>query len=233
MSSLANIGYLPILKPDGTYSYGGSQMWFDDSWRNFPDYNRNRWGCGLVALGNLILYLMMQKHGKDGLPLDQKSYMEFLKKIQNSCAPVYGPLGLIGPELAAAFNKLAKEEGVGLRAKWGKVKYKDMLVEIRSMLKKDIPAIIGIGPDMNSNGVSESVTFYKQYSNSKYRKFNDVKGHYVTATEIIDKTDRLNGGLGIMIKTSSWGEIYYIDGEEFIKYAQNHNQLLTNILLVE
>lgn len=63
----------------------------------------------------------------------------------------------------------------------------------------------------------------KDYDNNlnelyQYNYEYKTKGHYMVVTEIIK--DDIVKNKKVMLKVSSWGELFYIDFDEYIKYIE-------------
>lgn len=110
---------------------------------------------------------------------------------------------------------------------------------IHDLIKKDIPAIIAIGPSGGSLNGKKGIDFleYKellseQLGEPEYIKYDTVDSHYVTVTAVIYDhiKEESNPEESVMYQISTWGKemyIYEYDYIEYIKLGVN-NPILNN-----
>lgn len=224
----------PMFKKDGKWFVGGSQMWFENSsWYSWftEDHVIENSGCGLIAFGDLLLYLSMQDK-KYQTPItdrvkpddgekagyDYKSYMSYIQHLDNWYAAAIRGVGVPSFSLEDGFNRYSKKFGLGLTAKWG-VKKEDILPKMSEMLENGLPVIISIGPDFNL-GKKVGVPFYTKDSPTDEYKVKEnweesINGHYITIRGITVTND---SPPRTMLKASSWGDEYYIDYDKYLSY---------------
>ena len=124
-------------------------------------------------------------------------------------------------------DKTYAEDGLWI----SKHRYSEMLSKIEEMLEKDIPVVFSVGPNkkvdfpMYRQLVSNQEGNLFQYDVSK----DDIAGHYVTITAVIK--DDIAREHNIMLKVSSWGEIHYIDYDEYRKFIEEHSSTLFSSML--
>src|SRR5690554_745977 len=106
-----------------------------------------------------------------------------------------------------------------------------MLSKIEEMLEKDIPVVFSVGP----NKKVDFPMYQLEASNQKGDLYQyavgkkNIAGHYVTITGIIK--DDIAREHNIMLKVSSWGEIHYIDYDEYRKFIEEHSSTLFSSML--
>lgn len=223
--------YIRVREEKG-FSYGGNQNWFSDK-------ILSGYGCGLVAIGDIILYM-----GKGHKPviknvynkmnskvlLEKEEYLDFLKKLSRGIFWV-PPKGMIGPAIAISFNIYAICHKSSARASWG-CWSKDMLAEITRMLKENIPVLFSVGANFPFIWKKEGVHLYHKTIVNGKEVMSDsgtVFRHYMVITGMVE-----NEEYGEMIKLSSWGKEYYICWEEFENYLKKKsNKFFTNILCIK
>ncbi len=112
--------YLSV-KTDNAYSYGGNQNWSGSR-------AVRRYGCGVVGMGDVILYLGLHQlsfdtdlfYGmarEDGY-LSFPRYERYLRKISKRYVRIIPGMGVPGFLLPAAFNKYFRQYRIDLKAKW-------------------------------------------------------------------------------------------------------------------
>ncbi|MDR0920239.1 MAG: C-type lectin domain-containing protein [Oscillospiraceae bacterium] len=254
--NLTNKDYVRILNDssqnwvnlDGTsYSFGGNQGWFltdaeeeNESSYFWPEYVIEEAGCGLIAVGDTILYLTQT--GKiestmfsdlidlnaDG-SIDFYSYINYILALNATYFPLPRATGLNGVSMSdglKSYDTAGKNE---LDIKWRTSK--DILKNIKKQISGDIPVPISIGPSLD-----EGVVFYKsdETSNNPYDFIiadNSVKGHYITITGVIEDNVKKR----TMLEISTWGEKNYIDYDEYIDFIKNglNDYIFNNILSIK
>lgn len=248
--------YVPIIKDTGI-SYGGSQMWFPETKWYKKDTIIHRYGCGTIAVADLLLYLSCRKMylrtpitalavNADNQIVYQ-NYLSYVRKIHDQYTKTLPLLAVLGPIAASAINTYSEDYGLNLRASWQwTLNYYEMYDLIEEMLNKDIPVILSIGPNTPKLWGRKGIPFYelreidfqpsqtvsdssKEVSKPYYYKTvkYDINGHYITVTGLIK--DELTGR--IMLQISSWGSRYFIDYEKYRDYAENVGGTFTSSLL--
>lgn len=249
---LSNPKYVPVIKNSGTF-YGGSQMWFPEkSWYS-KDYILRNYGCGTIATADMLLYLAMQNDSmqtsmtnavlQDDKLVKYDNYENYVRQIDKHYTNTRHIIAVLGPKVAFAINSYANKYKLGLKAKWRwKLTYYDMLDVIEEMLRMDIPVILAIGPNSPNLWGKKGIPFYKRKEiyiddivNSILKEkpyyYQEVKqgvnGHYVVVTGLIK--DDIAGR--IMLRISSWGEMYYINYEEYRDYIDTVGSTWTSSLV--
>lgn len=193
-------------------------------------------GCGLVGLADLILYLEDNRKrnqggeekssGKSGI--SAKAYDSFLNLLDNTVAKVHRLTGLNGFSLSHGFNRFADRNALPFKAHWG-VPQKKLLEEVRFMLDRDIPVILSIGPDLVPWRKNKGVLFLSDRP-EKHPEGALVSDHYVTVTGLLEMEGKT------YLRVASWGKQYYMDFSEYTRYVKSQppvfGSLFSNILLV-
>ncbi len=227
-------------------TYGGDQGFFAGAAVGSADERKQRLGCGIVALGDLFLYLAdrhpCHQEGKSAwgeggdLPgrimgyvnrvLSQEEYMAYYNLIYDLVGGISpkARAGLSGIRLQRKFNRMARLAGWGLRAKWG-ISGKKIYGRIVEMLGQDIPAILCVPVMLRKKG--QGLTFYKKEKGGLSRACM-VSAHYVMVTGIYRERE------GVFLEISSWGKKYYVDWNEYDDMIHKHflGTILGNVLFV-
>lgn len=228
----------PFISIEG--SYGGDQHWFDDSDVWSTDYIINNYGCGLISISDVILYVSnsmgIQSPAGNFINTDElnnipkEEYMNYIRYMDEFYFDLIRGVGLNGISMEWDFNFFCWSNNIELTADWNidALSTQDFIFE---MLDNDIPVTLAIGPDDNFG-----VKFYNAlvYSTDKSYYLEDEKGgvendHYVTVTGAIENKIKDN----IILEISSCGEKYYIDFDEYeVFVAQHSNYTFSNILYI-
>ena len=240
---LKHIDYIEVACSDGTYSYGGSQSWAnpnDDASYGSQNYMIDHHGCGLIAFTDMILWLQ----GK--YAISQTEYLNLVRDYNTKYVALNIITGVIGPDIAHAFNYYRQFDEVGLPgypycASWEwNLNYVTMLEKIEEMLSENIPVIMSIGPNTPDFINKERISAYVPipYGSANYDitdtdcyyqfeipqvgtpgEYKDMRigNHYFTITGV------LKDGVSqkTMLRISTWGTEYYIDYDEYREYVEN------------
>lgn len=206
-------------------SYGGSQSWFQDK-------NMAQAGCGVVAAGDVLLYLGMYRKGcrteevhglfhGDG-SISRPRYERYLKHLRRRYLPLLPRLGMPYWVLILGLNRYFGRHHIPLRARWGVLPWK-MAARMEEMLCRDIPVIFSIGPRFPLFFRKEQLKLYQEDGRGQLRCAAQTKAHFVVATGLEDGK----------IHISSWGRAYVIDWEEYKAYVRrNSNYLMSNLCYI-
>ena len=187
-----------------------------------------RYGCGLIGLADLILYLRERtwKEGGAGETGIHSGpvYDAFVRRMDHRLARARRKVGLNGFSMAAAFNSRARKRGWKLRARWG-VPRERLLSSIREMLARDIPVILSVGPGFGRREHMKGTTLYRGNTPAE-RAFE----HYVTVIGMEETGEKT------WFRVMSWGREFRIDAEEYLRGVEGSIPLLgrffSNILYV-
>ena len=159
-------------------------------------------GCGVVALADLLLYLV------DRRPVD---YDRFCRRLQRWYLPTLPPFGIVGLSLVHAFNRICRRNSLPYRARWNTSR-RTLWPRMEEMLTNEIPVILAIGPNLRNKKLPLHGAITK----------TAVKGHYVTVTAMDAQT----------LTVRSWGREYRISRKEFEAYAKTTGYVTSNILYI-
>lgn len=226
--------YIRVKRKNGSaMTFGGDQGFFRMAEGSKEDEKKNASGCGIVAFGDLLLYL--GKRGKNFVTLESERYInrileeEEYKSYYNIVYSFLGGIlfsgGVSGFKLALKFNRLARKNRWKLRAVWGMSRRK-LLPRIEEMLSRDIPVILCIPMMVRKKDKEDGLWLYHTVDCSR-AVF--TKAHYVMITGITGKNDIL------YYEVSSWGKKYYINVNEYDDLIHTHfmGTILGNILYIK
>lgn len=221
---------------NGEITYGGDQNFFAGAPAGSPDARKHRMGCGVIAFGDMLLYLGMgsqayhirENENYLNRILSEEEYKVYYNLIYDFLGriPARTNVGLNCIRLWSRFNRLSRKEGWELRAKWG-ISSKKLYGRIKEMLDRDIPVILCIPFLFGKKNKGHGIHFYQE-ENGAYHKACTVTAHYVVITQIIEKDGRTYLGI------SSWGKKYYVDWQEYEQLIHTHflGTILGNILYI-
>ena len=98
---------------------------------------------------------------------------------------------------------------------------------MEEMLGNNIPVIWGL------YRYNRKITLYSYDSiNDTYKATASTNSHYVNAIAIIHNDTQIHN---TMIKVSSWGQIFYIDYDEYLAYVGNSiiSKFCSNIVVID
>lgn len=224
-------------------TYGGDQGFFKTNNSNSVDRKKNQFGCGVVALTDTILYLLIQTSVKANTPtgsyvnhgliseeslkirnkLTQEEYMTYYNKVYDFVGGVSGKFGANGFQLAVGFNRLARKNGWKLRSRWG-LSASKLYHRIEEMLQKDVPVILCIPTMLRKKDKEKSITLFQNE-----QKVATVNAHFVVITGIVTEHQET------YLQISSWGKKYFINWKEYEQLIHNVflGTILGNILYIK
>ena len=215
--------YITVKTDSGRLSYGGDQSWLGtEAERSF--------GCGLIAAADILRYLR-EKEGIGGKPekdgreahLSKETYLEELREL-SEVFRIRGALGITGFGLARRMRRIFRKEGLPYRVKWS-IGRRHLERRLPEMLAKDIPVLLSVGPGFFHK--KARLPLYRPDEQGGYKKTASMRDHYVTVTGRREEKD------GWMWRISSWGEEYYVNQEEYLRYVkENDNFLFSSILYI-
>lgn len=218
-------------------TYGGDQGFFCGAAGNAEEERKKRMGCGIVAFGDLLLYLtgsgsvyQIRRNKRFlGQVLSEDEYKDWFNYIYEFLGglPKKRNKGLSGFRLSRKFNQMAVDENWKLKAVWGWSGRK-LFNRITDMLERDIPVILCVPMMLLKKDKGKGITFYKKVGKT-YHKACIVSEHYVVVTEVFDEKEAVYLGI------SSWGEKYYINWSEYDELIHAHSlgTILGNILYIK
>lgn len=211
--------YVAVMR-EGALSYGGSQSWSENAMIQ-------KYGCGVAAGTDLLLYLSLYKEscassllGKmtegSGI-LETEQYLECAKKMRHSYFPVIPYFGMPGWLLCASINRYFQCAKIPLKASFG-VLGRNIWNRISAMLAHDIPVILAVGPNFPIPWKRHKLALYEKNGKGQYLPAAEICAHFVTVTGMDEA----------YMKVSSWGREYYIDREEFVGYVRKYSSFLVS-----
>lgn len=210
--------YLSV-KTQTENSFGGSQTWFGR--RVIRKY-----GCGVVGLSDVLLYLGLHREDcendlfygilrEDGC-LSYPRYERFVRKIWRRFLPIIPGFGIPGFFIPVAMNHYFRRYHIPLRAAWC-FRSGSLLSRVETMLHQDIPVILAIGPNFPFFWAKKKLTLYR-LENGEYLPAVETSAHFVVVTGIV----------GEFLQISSWGKEYYISWPEYQLYVKKHSSFATS-----
>lgn len=208
-----------IAVSDGTgESYGGNQLLLSDE-------TERSVGCGVVAALDLLLYLSRYHGASVRLPeipsaadvVSSAEYARLAHALRRRFLLLIPGHGISGLALAVGLNRCFRKNALPYAAAWG-VPYRRLWAEMESMLGRDIPVILAIGPNYPRLWQRHALALHENG-----REGAAARAHYVTVTGMDDER----------LRVSSWGRRYEIRRDEFLSYAKKHSaRLFCNILVI-
>ncbi|SDB22513.1 hypothetical protein SAMN02910317_01144 [Ruminococcaceae bacterium FB2012] len=212
-----------VWKPDSTddgLSYGGNQGWFGSG-----DGYISPLGCGLISCADILLY----KSGRTRPGLEE--YKEYVRSISGGRLKVRRRLGVNGISMALGMRSRLKKLGAPHKARWCFSKRK-ILPRIRDMLERDIPVTLSAGPQLlfgkrNRTGITLLTRDGQGGFILPGWRSGKVRDHYMTVTGLIETEER------VLLEVSSWGEKYFIDWDDYLKYINTFGTFFSNIMYIK
>ena len=214
-------------------SFGGSQTWFSLT-KGSRDRLLHRGGCGLVAVGDLLLYLCREKDLKDGsLPAgpfvvrDRSDYLAYLRRISRFRYPVFPYAGSFNLQIPLFVNAFLRKNHRPERLHFvfpNTAKKRNAMIE--KSLRAGYPVILIMSAHLFRPFSKKGVSFYRlNEDDSLNLSHRDVYKHFVTITGI--RYSESNGAAPLY-EISSWGGRYYIDSRELTRYINKESCPLTS-----
>lgn len=229
-------------------SYGGSQSWF-------ADRNMSQGGCGVVAAGDLLLYLGMyhkgcrteEMHGLfqgDG-EISRPRYEEYLLGLRRKYFPVLPRVGMPYWVLVLGLNRYFRKHRIGLKARWGVLPW-NMVSCMEDMLRRDIPVVLAVGPRFHllvlpgKKGRPVPGKGFKRYLKEMFFRDGQLNLYQEDEKGGLRCTARTKAHFVTVtavgdgkIRISSWGKPYVVDWEEYKAYVHgNSNYLMCNLCFI-
>ena len=206
-------------------SFGGSQMRSESK-------TVREVGCGVIAALDLLLYLshwhsdavcvFFREASRDGV-IDEGEYNALVRKLSRRYFPVIPKLGINGLMLAAGLNAFFLRYGMRYRASWGLGKRR-LWTEMESMLVRDIPVILSIGPNFPFFWHKNELPFYGLRPDGSRLPVCAIRAHYVTVIGMDEE----------WLRISSWGREYYIRRAEYEEYIRAQSgSIVSNIVKIK
>ena len=190
-------------------TYGGSQLFFKPL-QDKCSQRKYRGGCGMVALGDLLLYLMEKEIRP--YQLDGITYHTVFEEKE---------------AYRTYFNKLCMwKRRMPYRARWGLFEnVRERRIE--RMLQKDLPVILCIPRVLLPWQREDRLPLYME-SSGQMKQVDATRAHYVTITGLVSHQGEN------YYRISSWGRMYYISVKEYRDFVRTHlfGTVLGNILYI-
>ena len=204
---------------DDGLTFGGNQSWFSGEGVIAP------LGCGLISCADILLYLSGRRL------IGFEEYRDFVRSIGKGRLKVRRRLGVNGISMAFGMQSRLKALGMPRKVRWCFSK-KKILPRIRDMLERDIPVTISAGPQLLfSKRRRTGISLYTRDEDGGFIlpswRGSLVRDHYMTVTAVIERDGKT------MLEVSSWGERYYIDWDEYLKYINTFGTFFSNIMYIK
>ena len=207
------------IKLQNEQSFGGSQTWS-------ASRMMRKYGCGVVGLADVLLYLGLHQTScetdllygmlrEDGF-LSYPRYERYLIKMRRRYLSIIPGFGVPGFFLPVAMNHYFRHYRIDLRASWC-IRPGKILPRIEEMLRQDMPVILAIGPNFPFVWGRQKVTLYRK-DNGEYLPASEIKAHFVVVTGMMDG----------YLQISSWGKEYYLSWVEYQRYMKKYSTCLTS-----
>ncbi len=229
-------------------SFGGNQSWFETLENKKRGERIRDYGCGLIAVGDIILYITgydiinetaaIKSEGKQtvvsGAELDSETYRDYILSIEKKFFHVLPKMGISGPVLSWGMNlyfwmhrkEIKKITGSKYHSRWF-VRPKKLLERIKEMLSNDIPVLFSVGPGFFHKDRLPLYNKTQEAGKLIFKPVQRTKDHYMIITGVLE-------GEKTMLEISSWGTKYYISFDEYKKYIKKcDNYLFSNILYIK
>lgn len=201
------------IKVGGT-TFGGSQTFFRGSTKK-SDIRKERGGCGLVAITDVISYL-----NNDTIVSSSNDYVARFNSTVRKALWIPTRFGMHFLHLSLAMKKRLKKSR--LNSHWC-ISKKKLYPRIREMLQNNIPVILNVPKKIGPKSRIKKLNFY----NENLSVFDSVHSHYVVITGIAKEDST------IYLEISSWGKKLYINFSEYRAFCRSTiTGILGNILYI-
>ena len=257
--------YLNIAGNDGSTYHGGNQGWWQDKVtagdgmehkkRLKVDKYYRLWkiGCGIIAMSDAELYLMLQNNGyslsvpnifdenirRTGL-CKTDAYREYIERMYHTKYTITGSFvntmaGLYPWKMAGGFRDFLKANNSShTNVKWaryGKVagvkRKQKILDEIERMLNEDIPVVFSY-----HSFAKKSIILYDSIqeagtNNSEGANPANADSHYMTIIGLYKSPNEQPQKYKYILQVVSWGRVYYIDYDQYAKKLDYFSNILS------
>lgn len=199
-------------------NYGGSQTFFKKDF-GLLNKNRQKGGCGIVAITDTVLYLSGKR-----LINSIIEYKLLFKETSKKSHWFPVSFGMNFIQETYGLKKLMLSYGQSFSCRWC-FSIKKLYKRIYSMISNDIPVIMCIPKVLSFSKKKDNLAFYDE----NLTAINGTNGHFVVVTGIY--THPFNNEIYLSI--SSWGKKYYINLNEYIYFCKHHIMGITgNIMYI-
>ncbi|MCR4695041.1 MAG: hypothetical protein K5773_06945 [Pseudobutyrivibrio sp.] len=222
--------FIQVVDGDRIY-FGGNQAWFgnDQDYKGLAAY-----GCGLIALANLVLYLNGKRRlSKEEYICTVNEYMQD-PRLQKEMAGRYLIPGLFPSTLRRLCT--SRVESRTLKARW-RADASANIADIERMLREGIPVVMSIGSGTlsllddfkyatNQPNQRLKLNYYRWSPDSRedgenFTKVLNSQGqemtiydHYVTVTALVRDFDS-QGQEHRYFEISTWGQKAYVRVDDY------------------
>ena len=205
---------LPVIVDGDLRCFGGTQMLL-------PRKSIRETGCGLISSANLMSYLTRFHGLRDGLfdrfaGLDAIPLSDFNGACMRICRGLLRPmphLGMTGTAVAAGLNREFRRRGIPYRARWCFRGAPVLWERMADMLRRDLPVILAIGPNLPRFWRRKKLVLYRQDDKGRRIPAVRIRAHFVTAIALDEE----------WVTVSSWGRRYDISRREFEDYTRRYS----------
>lgn len=202
---------------------------FNQSWLSNTDLKGlSNQGCGMISAIDCGLYLA------NNTSISMHDYLQLCHQFSTAIVftklftrEFFGTIsiGILPFQICRYINSIGS---IQIKAKWNGIHgHKNMLSTMEEMLSNNIPVIWGL------YRYNRRITLYSYDStNDTYKATASTNSHYVNAIAIIHNDTQIHN---TMIKVSSWGQIFYIDYDEYLAYVGNSiiSRFCSNIVVID
>lgn len=202
---------------DNNDCYGGNQSWWSNTHKELDEY-----GCGVVAVCNLEIYL---KGKNKEYALSQREYVDYVeerykKDYSLPKGKLLQKLGLLPRRMRRGLKKFFRQMDENYSVRWSPTIVRGRMRKyIEDMLDKDIPIVASYYVFNKKN----KLKLYELNGFNKLQLKTDISSHYfnIVGIETIDGKEYL--------VISSWGNKYYVIYNQWV----NKVSVFTNILYLK
>jgi hypothetical protein len=201
---------------------------FNQSWLSNTDLKGlSNQCCGMISAIDCGLYLANKTS------ISKHDYLQLCRTFSNTIVftklftkEFFGTIsiGILPFQICRYINSM---RSIHMKAKWNGIHgHRNMLSTMEEMLGNNIPVIWGL------YRYNHRITLYSYDSiNDAYKATASTNSHYVNAIAIIHNDTQIHN---TMIKVSSWGQIFYIDYDEYLAYVGKSiiSKFCSNIVVI-
>lgn len=211
--TLSNHNYIQVGNKTSTH-YGGDQSWWGKSNPTISHY-----GCGVIAMCDLELYLS-GKYKTDFI--DEDKYKEYICERKRDTYKIseisfIKKFGLFPWKMTRGIRTfLKKEMKIPAKVKWAPTRNRTKVYNmIKEMLDNDIPVVASYDCTLRGEKL-----IYKKDKNGVLEDYSYMESHYFVMTGIKENK---------IIQISTYGGKYFIEFDEWVKNLS----YFTNILYIK
>lgn len=243
--------YVPIIR-DHSIAYGGNQQWFSSHNTNHTHSNIYRHGSAIIATSDVLLYLALlnDKHRnpitnlalQDSESIHYIDYLTYVNYMEKTYIQYKRWFPKQGYHIARAINQYAKCNKLPMKASWlNHLNYYTMLDYMESMILRDIPVILSIGPNSLNPWGFKGCSLYQQYqllpqiptkqstptmsmdAIFRYREIHSyVNRFFLVVTEIKKVHSSVVNKSSTMLRVSFYGRSTYLNYDEYWEYITEY-----------